>query len=64
MACRGGFPGFWDLSGWCGLMGRIWQLGAAIRPDTGATCNDEGAYALIAAISGAMPMMFMTRLRL
>ena len=53
-----------SLSVLLGIMGRIWRLGAAIRPDTGATCNDEGAYALIAAISGAMPMMFMTRLRL
>jgi hypothetical protein len=45
-------------------MGRILRFCAAIWPDTGATWSEGGAYAPIAAISGATPMMFMTRLRL
>jgi len=42
-------------------MGRIRRFCAVIWPDTGA---NGGTYALITAISGAVPMMFMTRLRL
>ena len=42
-------------------MGRILRFRAAIWPDTGTTWSEGGAYAPIAAISGAMPMMFMAR---
>ena len=45
-------------------MGRILRFRAAIGPDAGVNLREGGAYAPIAAISGVVPMMFMTRLRL
>ena len=64
MICRDGVSGFGDLCGECGLMGRFLRFRAAIGPDAGAKSSEGGAYAPIAAISGVVPMMFMTRLRL
>jgi|GEM_PF-4479902 hypothetical protein len=46
---------------WQELMGRVWGECTAIWPNTGTKRNN---YAFIAAISGAMPRIFMTRLRL
>ncbi len=61
---RDGFSGFGDLRRWRGVMGRI--LGSVRRYERRRTQidADKPYAALMAAISGAMPMMFMTRLRL
>ncbi len=65
MIYRGVFCGFVDWFGSRGLVSRILPFRAAIWPDRGANGREASAYAtLIAAISGTIPMMFMTRLRL
>ena len=58
-----GFSAFEALLAWCGLLGGILRPCAAVWPD-GRSLERRSAYALIAAINGPGPMMFMTRLRL
>ncbi len=64
MICRDGFPGFGYLFGSRGLAGRLLPFRAAMAGYR-RKFEPTSAYAvLIAAISGPLPMMFMTRLRL
>ncbi len=64
IVCRDDFLGFPDFSDWCGDMGRISLFRAVIWLDTGQIELARVYAALMAAISGAMPMIFMTRIRL
>ncbi len=64
MIYRDGFSGFVDYYGSCGLIGRLVAFLSSNLAGRGVICAAGGRYAFIAAISGAMAMMLMTRFRL
>ncbi len=64
MIYRNGSSGFVDLIGSRGLVGRDLRFLTTVRPGERKWTLASAYAALIAAISGPMPMMFMTRLRL